>query len=225
MPRSRLLVDGRRAGDGERGDHGKYLGLFCCQRSSFKPVPGQACSGSRCAGAGHSFSLSLHSSDTRRTCVLWVLNGHSICLIPVGWGHSWRIVRKVRIVRTFPGSGCRGGLSGRLHPICMWHANRFPIFFKLPSRQCSASRVLEYLLRFQSLPAKRIPVVQVSPVIKNVGHVKRKIHEVLQWQEDPSRHALRGVQGMGRRQVCRCAGAAQLASRARGLEIACVGAG
>ena len=27
---------------------------------------------SRCAGAGHSFFLSLHSSNTRRTCVLWV---------------------------------------------------------------------------------------------------------------------------------------------------------
>ena len=52
---------------------GKYLGLFCCQRSSFKPVPGQASSVSRCAGTGHSFFLSLHSSDTRRTCVLWVL--------------------------------------------------------------------------------------------------------------------------------------------------------
>ena len=64
--------------------------------------------------------------------MLWVLNGHSICLIPVGWGHSWRIVRKVRIVRTFHGSGCRGGLGGRLHPICMWHANRFPNFLSFP---------------------------------------------------------------------------------------------
>ena len=42
------------------------------EASSFKPVPGQASSVSRCAGGGHSFFLSLHSSDTRRTCVLWV---------------------------------------------------------------------------------------------------------------------------------------------------------
>ena len=37
---------------------------------------------------------------------------------------------------------------------------------------------------------------------------------VLRWQEDPSRHFVRGVQGMGRRQVCRCVGVAQLAGRA-----------
>ena len=30
---------------------GKYLWLFCCQRSSFRPVPGQASSVSRCTGA------------------------------------------------------------------------------------------------------------------------------------------------------------------------------
>ena len=52
-------------------------------------------------------------------------------------------------------------------------------FLKLPSRQCSASRVLEYLLRFHSLPPKRVPVFQVPPVIKNIGHVKRKFHEVI----------------------------------------------
>ena len=39
-------------------------------------------------------------------------------------------------------------------------------------------RVLEYLLRFHSLPPKRVPVVHVPPVIKNIGHVKRKFHEV-----------------------------------------------
>ena len=48
---------------------------------------------------------------------------------------------------------------------------------------------------------------------------------VLPWQEDPPRHALRRVQGMRRRQVCRGAGAAQLESRAGCLEIAGVGAG
>ena len=37
---------------------------------------------------------------------------------------------------------------------------------------------------------------------------------VLQWQEDPPRHALRGVPRMGRRPVFCSAGVAQLASRA-----------
>ena len=52
-------------------------------------------------------------------------------------------------------------------------------FLELPSRQCSAFRVLEYLLRFHSLPPKRIPVVLVPPVIMNIGHVKRKFHKVI----------------------------------------------
>ena len=54
---------------------------------------------------------------------------------------------------------------------------------------------------------------------------RQEVAAVLQWHEDPSRHALRRVQGMGRRQGCRNAGTVQLASRAGGLEIAGVGAG
>ena len=50
-------------------------------------------------------------------------------------------------------------------------------FLKLPCRHCSASGVLEYLLRFHSLQPKRIPVFQMPPVIKKIGHVKRKFHE------------------------------------------------
>ena len=49
---------------------GKYLGLFCCPRSSFKSVPEQASPVSRCTRTGHSFFLSVHGADTRRTCVL-----------------------------------------------------------------------------------------------------------------------------------------------------------
>ena len=45
---------------------------------------------------------------------------------------------------------------------------------------------------------------------------RQKVAAVLQWQEDPPGHALRGVQGMGCRQVCRCAAAAHLAGRAGG---------
>ena len=52
-------------------------------------------------------------------------------------------------------------------------------FLKFPSRQCSASRVLEHLLQFHSLPPKRVPVFQVPPVSKNIGNVKRKFHEII----------------------------------------------
>ena len=52
-------------------------------------------------------------------------------------------------------------------------------FLKLPSRQCSASRVLDYLLRFHSLPPRRVPVFQVPPVVRSIGLVKRKFHKVI----------------------------------------------
>ena len=44
-------------------------------------------------------------------------------------------------------------------------------FLELPSRQCSASRILVYLRRFLSLPPKRVPVFQVPPVVRSIGLV------------------------------------------------------
>ena len=167
MSRSGLLVDGRRAGDGERGDMGKYLGLFCCQRNSFKPVPGQAGSVSRCAGSGHSFFLSSHCSRVSRT-YLFV--------------RSLQLALFLRIARKAPNfpwirlPRCpRWETASSLYGACKHVSD----FLKLPSRQCSGSRVWEYLLRFHSLPPKRVPVFQVPPVIKSIGHVKRKFHEVI----------------------------------------------
>ena len=139
-----------------------YLGLLRYPRSSGEPVPGQASSVSRCAGAGHSFFSSLHSTDTGRACVLWFSRS------------SLSAVRMVRIHRTSRGSSCRGGLGGKLHHICIMRANMFPNF-----SQCSASRVLDYLLRFHSLPPKRVPVYQVPSVVENIGNVKRKFHDVI----------------------------------------------
>ena len=52
-------------------------------------------------------------------------------------------------------------------------------FLTLPSRRCSASGVLEYLLRFHSLTPERVPVFQVPSFFKNIGKVKRKFHEVI----------------------------------------------
>ena len=59
-----------------------------------------------------------------------------------------------------------------------------------------------------------------ASAIKCAQDERQEVAAVLQWQEDPPKRVLRRVQGLGRRQVCRSAGAAQLASRARGLEIA-----
>ena len=56
----------------------------------------------------------------------------SICLIPAGWGSSWRIARKARTGQTFRGSGCRGGLGGRLRRISMELAKRFLNFSNFP---------------------------------------------------------------------------------------------
>ena len=178
MPRSGFFVDGRRAGHGERGDHGKVFGLFCCQRSSSKPVPGQVGSVSKCAGAGHSFLLSLHCSGYEKNMRTVGLKDLSIGLILAGWGCSWRVARKARTSQTFRGSGCRGGLGGRLRRTSMGLASRFPNFLSFPPDSVLHPGFWN-LLRFHSLPTKRVPVFQVSPVIKSIGHVKRKFHEVI----------------------------------------------
>ena len=106
---------------------GKYVGLFCCQRSSFKPAPGQAGSVSR-RFFFSLFTLLRYEKNMR----IMGLKGQSICLIPVGWGCSWRIARKARTSPTFRGSGCRGGFGGRLRRISMELANRFPNFLSFP---------------------------------------------------------------------------------------------
>ena len=111
-----------------------------------------------------------------RIVVLKVL---SVCLIPTGWSCSWRLVRKVRTVQTFRGSGCRGGRRWEIASYLYGACKHFSEFLKLASRQCSASRVLEYLLRFHSLSLRRVSVFQVTSDIKNIGNVMRKFHEVI----------------------------------------------
>ena len=119
-------------------------------------------------------------------------------------------------------------------------------FLKLPSRQRSASRVLESVAvsfstteksssisgvsRYQEYWACKAKIPRGYWSCSSMGasafgcaHDERQeVAAVPQWQEDPPRH-VRQVQGMRRRQVRRSA--AQLASRAWGLEIAGVGAG
>ena len=111
---------------------GKYLVLFCCQRSSFQ-TSSRASQFSFQVRWCWTFLFPLFTQlRYGKNMRIVGLKGHSVCLIPVGWGYSWRIVRKVRTVRTFRGSGCRGGLGGRLHLFCTGHANRFPKFLSFP---------------------------------------------------------------------------------------------
>ena len=131
-PRSVRLGEGRRVGGGERGGRGRALGVVLCQRSSFKPVPGSnQFNFQERWGWTFLFLLStqLRYGKNMRIVVLKVL---SMCLIPTGWSCSWRIVRKVRTVQTFSGSGCRGGHGGKLHRICKERANISLNFSSLP---------------------------------------------------------------------------------------------
>ena len=61
-----------------------------------------------------------------------------------------------------------------MHHISMERAN-LSFWIKHPSRQCSASRVLDYLLRFHSLPHKRVPVFQVPSVVKKCWECQAKV--------------------------------------------------
>ena len=132
MPRSGLLVDGRRAGDGERGDHGKVFGVVLLSKKLLQTSPG-ASRFSFQVRWGWTFLFPLFTLLRYEKNMRVVgLKGPSICLITVGWGYSWRIARKVQIVRTFRGSGCRVGLGGRLRRTSMGLSNRFPNFLSFP---------------------------------------------------------------------------------------------
>ena len=127
-PRSWLLVDGP-----AKGDHGKVFGVVRLSKKLCETSSGAS-----------QFSFQVRWNWTllfplftqlryEKNMRIVGLKGPSICLIPVGWGYSCCIARKVRIVRTFRGSRCRGGLGGRLLHICMGHANKFPNFLSFPS--------------------------------------------------------------------------------------------
>ena len=157
---------------------GEYLGLFCYQRRFGEPVPGQASSISRCAGVGHSFFSSLHSSDTGRACVLWF--SRSLYLFdPCRLGFFLAYCVKGSNRSNFPWIRPAAKVAEVENCIIStWSAQTFFFGIKHPSRQCSASRVWDYLLHFHSLP-HRVPVFQVPSVVKNIGNVKRKFHDVI----------------------------------------------
>ena len=132
LPKSGLLVDGLRAGDDERGDRGKVSGVVLLSKKLFQISSGASQSGFQV----HWDWTFLFPLCTRlrygKNMRIAGLKDLSICMIPAGWGSSWRIARKDRTGQTFRGSGCRGGLGGRLRRISMALANRFPNFSNFP---------------------------------------------------------------------------------------------
>ena len=113
-PRSVRLGEGRRVGGGEEGDCGRVFEVVRLSKKIFQT-----------SSRASQFSFQVHWVWTFLfppfTQLRYVKNMRTVglkvlfmCLIPVGWGCSWRFVGKVQIDGTFCGSGCRGGLGGRL---------------------------------------------------------------------------------------------------------------
>ena len=179
MPRSGPLVDGRRAGDGERGDRERVFGVVLLSKKFFQTSPGASQFGFQVHwGLTFLFPLFTQLRYEKNMRVVG-LTGHSICLIPVGWGYSWRIVRKVRTDQTSRGSGCRGGLGGKLHHICMVRANRFPSFSSFPPDSIPPPEFWIIFFVFIPYHPKLFQFFQVPPVVRSIGLVKRKFHKVI----------------------------------------------
>ena len=152
------------------------------------------------------FSSFLYSSDTRRTCILWVsrAQGPIYSFDPCRLGQIPGVLRE-----RFESFELFVDPNAEVAPVggCFTFVRSMQTgFLKLPSRQCSESRVLEYLLRFHSLPPKRVPgvpVFQVSPVIKNIGHCQATIPRGHWW------HAVRacgaGLLADGCKRIWMCA--------------------
>ena len=122
---------------------------------------------------------SLYTPQIQKNMRIVGLKGLLICLILTGWCNSWRIARTVRTDRTFRGSRCRGGLGGRLHHICMERANMFPNFSSFPPDSVPHPGFWNIFFVFIFHHPKRVPAFQVPSVVKSIGNVKPKIHEVI----------------------------------------------
>ena len=178
-PRSVRLGEGCRVGGVEKGGHGRVCGVVLLPRKLFQAGPeSNQFSFQECWGWTFLLLLStqLRYGKIMRIVVLKVL---FICLISVGWGCSRRIVRKIRTVQTFRGSGCRGArweVPSYLHGACK-HVSEF---LRLPSRQCSASQGSGTSPPI-SFPTtyEEFHIFQLPSVIANVGTVKRRFHEVV----------------------------------------------
>ena len=92
MPRSVRLDEDRRRGVGERGDYGRVFGVVLQPKKLWRTGP-RASQFNFQVRWGWTFlfllSAQLRYGKSMRIMVFKVL---FICLIPVGWGFSWRIV-------------------------------------------------------------------------------------------------------------------------------------
>ena len=165
------------------------------------------------------------------------LTGHSICLIPVGCGCSWRIVRIFEPIKLPMDPAAEVASVGNcIIPVwCMQTGFRVSqaslhTVFRLPSSGLSSSFSFPTTQRGSSFSgvsscqescenSTSAGWACSSMGAREFGSAQDERHKVavvLQWQEDSPRHPLRRVQGVGCRHVCRSAGALQLAGRGRG---------
>ena len=172
--RSGLLIDGRRAGDCESGDYGKVCGVVLLSKKLFQTSPGA----SRLSFQEILFS-SLHTAQIREEHAYYGSQGPIYLFDPCRLGLFRAYCAKGSNKSNFPWIRLPRWPWWETASYLYGACKQVSEFLKLPSRQRSASRVLEYLLRFHSLPPKRVSVFQVPPVIKSIGHVKRKFHEVV----------------------------------------------
>ena len=180
MPRPGPLVDGRRAGDVERGDRGKVFGVVLLaveevlsNQSRGKPV--------RFPGALElDIPLSsLYTAQIREEHACCGSHGPLCLFDPCRLGLFLAYCAKGSNRSNFQWFWLPRWPRWEIAPYLYGACKHVSKFLKLPSRQCSASRVLEHLLQFHSLPPKRVPVFQVPPVVRSIGLVKRKFHKVI----------------------------------------------
>ena len=175
-PRSGFLFDGRPAEDGERGDHGKVFGVAWLSKKLFQ-TSSRASQFSFQVRWDWTFLFPLFAQlRYEKHMRVGGSQGPISLFDPCRLGLFLAYCAKGSNRSNFPWIQMPRWLRwGTLLRVCVGRVNRF---LKLPSKQCSASQVLECLLRFHSIPQKS-SVFQVPPVVQNIGHVKRKFHEVV----------------------------------------------
>ena len=145
MSRSGLLVDGRRAGDGERGNRGKVFGVVLLSNKFFQTSPGKPVQFPGALGLDIPFS-SFYTAQIREQHAYWGSQVPLYLFDPCRLGRFWHIARKVRTDQTSHGSGSEVALVGNciISVWCVQTGFRVPqaslqTVFCLPSSGLSSS--------------------------------------------------------------------------------------
>ena len=141
---------------------GEYLGLLRYPRSSGEPILGQASAVSRCAGTGHSFFSPLYTAQLREEHAYYGFQGPLYLFDPC----------RLELCLAY----CAKGLN-RSHHICKMRANMFPSFSSFPSDSVLPREF--WIIFFIFIPCLPKEFFQVPSVVENIGHVKRKFHDVI----------------------------------------------